>query len=116
MAITYQKLKNDAWLVSVSGRLDQTQTPDLEAELNALLAQGRSRIVIDLRDVNYINSGGLRCLVTAWRKANGKGGNVVLSGLRSRVRDVFSMVGFDKVFDVYPDHRLAAESWQENTS
>lgn len=114
MAVTYQQLKNDAWLVNVSGRLDQTQTPDLEAQLNALLDQGRNRIVIDLADVNYINSGGLRCLVTAWRKANGAGGNVVLSGLRSRVRDVFSMVGFDKVFDVYPDHRKAAESWQEN--
>jgi anti-sigma B factor antagonist len=114
MAISYQELQNKTWLVSVSGRLDQTQTPDLEAQLNALLDQGHDRIVIDLNDVNYINSGGLRCLVTAWRKANRSGGNVVLTGLRSRVYDVFSMVGFDKVFDVYPDHKLAAESWPKN--
>lgn len=114
MAISFQELRNHTWLVSVSGRLDQTQTPDLEAQLNALLDQGHNRIVVDLNDVNYINSGGLRCLVTAWRKANGDGGNVVLTGLRSRVRDVFSMVGFDKVFDVYPDRTMAVQAWREN--
>lgn len=114
MTISYQELKNETWLVSVSGRLDQTQTPDLEAQLNALLEQGNDRIVIDLTGVNYINSGGLRCLVTAWRKAKRSGGNVVLTGLRSRVHDVFTMVGFDKVFDVYPDRTVAAESWSDN--
>lgn len=113
MAILQEELKHNSWLVSVSGRLDQTQTPDLEECLNALLDQGRHRIVVDLANVNYINSGGLRCLVTAWRKANRSGGNVVLTGLRSRVYDVFSMVGFDKVFDVYPDHARAADSWHE---
>lgn len=113
MGISYQELSNNTWLVSVSGRLDQNQTPDLEAQLNALLDQGHNRIVIDLTEVNYINSGGLRCLVTAWRKAKREGGNVVLTGLRSRVNEVFSMVGFDKVFDVYPSRTLALQSWHE---
>lgn len=113
MGITQQKLGHNAWLVSVSGRLDQTQTPDLELQLSSLLEQGHNRIVVDLSDVHYINSGGLRCLVTAWRKAKKEGGNVVLTGLRSRVHEVFSMVGFDKVFDVYPNRALAVQSWRE---
>lgn len=113
MSISQQELRHNTWLVSVSGRLDQNQTPDLEAQLDALLDQGHNRIIIDLTDVNYINSGGLRCLVTAWRKAKKEGGNVVLTGLRSRVNEVFSMVGFDKVFDIYPNRALAAQSWRE---
>ena len=113
MTITYQELSHQTWLVNVSGRLDQTQTPDLEEQLNTLLEEGHNRIVIDLSDVNYINSGGLRCLVTAWRKSRKDGGNVVLTGLKSRVNDVFSMVGFDKVFEVYPSRKLALQSWQE---
>lgn len=114
MSISFEELGHGTWLVSVSGRLDQTQTPDLEAQLNALLEEGRNRIVIDLSEVNYINSGGLRCLVTAWRKAKKHGGNVVLTGLRSRVNEVFTMVGFDKVFDVYPSRAVAMQSWQED--
>ncbi|HZD11789.1 MAG TPA: STAS domain-containing protein [Candidatus Binatia bacterium] len=113
MGISHQELDHNAWLVSVSGRLDQNQTPDLEERLNRLLELGHNRILIDLTEVNYINSGGLRCLVTAWRKARKEGGNVVLTGLRSRVHEVFSMVGFDKVFDVYPSRALALRSWQE---
>lgn len=112
MTIWNQALANDTWLVGVSGRLDQNQTPDLEAEFNTLLEAGHNRIIVDLSEVHYINSGGLRCLVTAWRKARKQGGNVLLTGLRARVQEVFSMVGFDKVFDVYPNRQVALEVWQ----
>lgn len=113
MSIWSQELDNDLWLVGISDRLDQNQTPDLEAALNELLQNGHHRIIVDLSEVNYINSGGLRCLVTAWRKARKQGGNVILTGLRARVHDVFTMVGFDKVFDVYPDRNLALKAWQQ---
>ncbi|MFW5941260.1 MAG: STAS domain-containing protein [Chloroflexota bacterium] len=113
MSIWRQELDNDTWLVGVSDRLDQNQTPELEAELDDLLQNGRHRIIVDLSEVNYINSGGLRCLVTAWRKARKQGGNVVLTGLHARVHDVFTMVGFDKVFDVYPDRNGALKAWQQ---
>jgi anti-sigma B factor antagonist len=113
MSIWDQEEAGDTWLVGVSGRLDQQQTPELEARLEALLADNHHRIVIDLSDVTYINSGGLRCLVTAWRRARRQGGNVYLTGLRARVHDVFTMVGFDKVFEVYPNRTQALQAWQK---
>lgn len=113
MSIWQQELTADVWLVGISGRLDQTQTPDLEEQLDQLLEAGHQRIVVDMSEVTYINSGGLRCLVTAWRKAKKEGGNVVLTGLKERVSEVFSMVGFDKVFDVYPTQAAAEAVWQE---
>ena len=113
MTIWQNQLSGGIHLVGVSGRLDQTQTPDLEQQFDELLAAGHHRIVVDMSDVTYINSGGLRCLVTAWRKAKRQGGNVVLTGLKERVNEVFSMVGFDKVFDVYPTQAAAEAAWQE---
>lgn len=113
MSIERQELDGGVWLIEVSDRLDQTQTPDLEEHLDDLLAMGQNRIVVDMSGVTYINSGGLRCLVTAWRQAKKQGGNVVVTGLRERVNEVFSMVGFDKVFDVYPSRAAAAAAWQE---
>lgn len=111
MTIWQQELSDSIHLVGVSGRLDQTQTPDLEEQFDELLKAGHYRIVVDMSDVTYINSGGLRCLVTAWRRAKKQGGNVVLTGLKERVNEVFSMVGFDKVFDVYPTQAAAEAAW-----
>lgn len=112
MTIWQEQLSGGVHLVGVSGRLDQTQTSDLEEQFEQLLAAGHYRIVVDMSDVTYINSGGLRCLVTAWRRAKKRGGNVVLTGLKERVNEVFSMVGFDKVFDVYPTQAAAEAAWR----
>lgn len=113
MTIRQQPLHDGLWLVSVTGRLDQNATPALEETLNELLGAGHHRLIVDLSEATYINSGGLRCLVAAWRKARQQGGDVFLCGLRARVNEVFSMVGFDKVFSIYPTQREAAAAWQE---
>lgn len=100
MNIRQQQLKNNAWLVAVRGRLDQSQTPELNDALTNLLNAEQYRLVVDLSDVSYINSGGLRCLVSAWRKARTQNGNVILCGLNDRLGEIFAMIGFDKVFQI----------------
>jgi anti-sigma B factor antagonist len=103
MNIWQEAISENVRLVGVNGRLDQTLTPSLEETLLNILNQGYSQLIIDLHGVNYINSGGLRCLVTAWRQAHQKGGDLKLCGLNERVAKIFSMVGFDKVFQIYDD-------------
>jgi len=107
MNIWQQELSQGVRLLGVRGRLDQNLTPQLEASLTKLLDEGHYHLIIDLTEVNYINSGGLRCLVSAWRRARQQNGNVVLSGLNTRLDEIFSMVGFDKVFRIYPDPNAA---------
>ncbi len=107
MSIWDKPLDGDIWLVSVSGRLDQNLTSDLEARLKTLLDEGHLSLVIDLSEVTFVNSGGLRCLVTVWRQARERGGNVVLCNLSPRISQVFNTVGFNKVFDIYPSHEEA---------
>ena len=101
MKIWDEELADNVWLVGVSGRLDQTQSSALEQRLQKLLSEGKSRFIIDLSGVTYVNSGGLRCLVTIWRQARDHGGDVVLCGLSDRLAQVFTIVGFDKVFKIY---------------
>lgn len=103
MSISHTEMEQDVWMVTANGRLDQTQTPQLELTLNDLLEQGRHALVVNLGEVTYINSGGLRCLVSAWRRARQQGGDLVLCGLNARLQEIFTMVGFDKVFQIYPD-------------
>jgi anti-sigma B factor antagonist len=114
MNIWQEKISDDACLVGVNGRLDQNLTPTLEVELLNLLSQGYHHLIVNLNDVNYINSGGLRCLVTAWRQAHQHGGDLRLCGLNERVAKVFAMVGFDKVFQIYKDCAAARQAAQDS--
>ena len=110
MSIWQEQLPNDAWLVGVEGRLDQSQNPQLEENLTGLLNDGHQRLIVDLTGATYINSGGLRSRVSAWRKARQQEGDLVLCGLNPRLQEIFSMVGFDKVFQIYPTCDLAQQA------
>ena len=69
MSISQETLGDDRWLIRIDGRLDHNQSGSLERLFVTLLDQNQVHLVVDLGDVTYINSGGLRCLVSAWRKA-----------------------------------------------
>lgn len=110
MAVWTEELSDGIWLVGVSGRLDQGQTAMLEEEAMAVLDAGVNRLVVDMAEVTYVNSGGLRCLVTLWRKARSQGGDVALCRLNERIGEVVSTVGFDKVFKILPTVRAAEKA------
>ncbi len=82
------------------GRLDALTVPQFEQSLHEHLAQN-ARLIVDLADVVYISSSGLRALLTARRLAQSRGGDIKLCRLSSRVQAVFEMVGFTRVFDIY---------------
>jgi anti-sigma B factor antagonist len=107
--IWQEQVTTDIWLVGINGRLDHSLIPQLDDILSQALDNGRYRILIDFTNVSYINSGGLRCLVSAWRRARTQKGDVVLFGLNDHVLKVFTMAGFDNVFHIYPS-RLEAQT------
>lgn len=113
MSVWQEKLNASAWLIGVNGRLDQALNPKLEETLNELLDNGQYHLVVDLTHTTYINSGGLRCLVSAWRRAKANQGSLALCGLNDRLQEIFAMVGFDKVFEI---HKGCAEARRQATA
>jgi anti-sigma B factor antagonist len=103
MRIWDEPVAGESWLVGVSGRLDHSQDQLLEETLQRLLDEGHYRLIVDLSRVTYVNSGGLRSLVTIWRQARQQGGDIALCGLNEHIAKVFSVVGFDKIFQIYPN-------------
>ena len=72
------------------------------------LAAGHIRLVIDLANVTYISSSGLRALLRARRQAQAGGGDVALCDMSARVTEVFDMIGFNNLFRIYPHATDAA--------
>lgn len=107
-----KRLGDGAAVVSPNGRLDSNSSPDLERLLNMLLEEGQHWLFIDMNDVTYIASSGLKILVSTWRRAQDQNGDVLLSGLQPRITEIFEMVGFDMLFRIFPtlEAALAARS------
>lgn len=99
---THAREKN-YWQLDLAGRLDSKNSTTLEEILHeALIDQGHYRLIINLDGVDYISSSGLKALVTAWRLARDNGGDVLLTNLQARIQEIFDMIGFDMMFNIYP--------------
>jgi serine/threonine-protein kinase RsbW len=105
-----QQLSRSVWLVKLEGRLDSTEAGPLESALMGQLSDGHDTLLLDMQDVAYISSSGLKVLLGAWRRAQTEGGTVALFGLQPRVKEVFEMSGFDQVFDLYGELAAAQEA------
>ncbi len=103
ISIERQTLEKDYLLLKLSGQIDSHTSSYLEAALEAELNQKDNfRLVISFANVNYISSSGLKVLVSAWRKAREQDGDVLITNLQPRIREVFEMIGFDMMFNIYP--------------
>jgi anti-sigma B factor antagonist len=109
--IWQQQQQDDIWLIGVKGRLDHETTPRLQSLLFDMLDKGHHRLVVDLSETTYINSGGLRVLLSGWRRARQQQGDVHLCGLNERLTEIFEMAGFDRVFQIYPTRAEAQDAF-----
>jgi anti-anti-sigma factor len=94
-------------IVAPQGRVDAVAAPDLETKLEALLEQGDVRIVVDMAQVSYISSSGLKVLLATLRQARQQQGQLILCDLQPRVAAIFEMAGFDQVFSIEQDLEAA---------
>jgi anti-anti-sigma factor len=92
-------------IIKVNGRVDHQTAPDLEKALRTTIAEGRHNIVVDLTDVPYISSAGLKALQATAKAARGGivGGDVRLVGLKPNIKEIFDTIGFTQLFKIYDD-------------
>lgn len=96
----------DVVVVSPKDRLDHANSEAFFHELELHLANCRSggvRVVIDLSDLRYVSSAGLRSFMLAAKRAKAQDGEVVIAGMQSVVREIFEISRFTLLFRVFPD-------------
>jgi anti-sigma B factor antagonist len=90
-------------IIAPSGRIDTVSSPEFDRHLSSVIDRGDTRLVIDLTGLEYISSTGLSAFLTAAKKIRAAGGRMALSGLNNRIRLVFEMSGFLRLFPVFPN-------------
>ena len=84
----------------------------LRTTIRALLNDQRTNILLNLAEVNYIDSSGIGELVSAFTAVKSKGGEMKLLHLTKKVHDLLQITKLFTVFDVYSDESTALRSFQ----
>ena len=99
-------------IVDLSGKITLGEGGmTLREEVRKLLAEGKKKIVLNLAEVNYIDSSGLGELVSAYTAVKNAGGELKLLNLTSKVRDLLVITKLVTVFDVKDDEATAVSSF-----
>jgi anti-sigma B factor antagonist len=92
--------------IEMTGRLDLIGAEVVENYFREFLGKvsvpGDLLLVVDFHKVDYISSGGLRALVTLFKKVNESGGKMALASMNIAVEEVFQFAGLDTVFQIFP--------------
>ena len=88
-------------VIYLSGHLESQSSRYFFDCVTDLIEAGNTKIVIDFADLGYISSIGLGGLIRARSKAAKAGGTICLAGIENHLLDLFQMVKFDQVFNLY---------------
>ncbi len=108
VAMTKRIKPTDPRVVTFAGRIDAATAPILERSVRKAIAEGSHHIIVDLHDVTFLSSSGLRALLLLARELRRKGGDLVLCSLQPQVAEVFRLTGFDQIFRLHHTREEAA--------
>lgn len=105
-----KKKEKDALVISLRGRLDAVTSPVLEKNLGEFMDGGERFLVLDLTDLDYTSSAGLRTILAATKRLREKQGRLLLASLKNVVREVFEISGFSSIIPIYESVDAAVSS------
>jgi anti-sigma B factor antagonist len=111
MEIAEREFKRCA-VIEVSGRIDSATAPDLAEVLHELTEEGQYNLVLDMGDVDFISSAGLRVLIDTQKTAKRLNrGKLVLADVPEPIYEAFDLAGFVPLFDFYDEQVEAVGSF-----
>jgi len=96
------EVKAEETIVHGSGRITSATSDLLQRTIRGLIP-GTKRIVLDLAEVNYIDSSGLAALIEGMQNVQEYDGKFALTGLQEPVRTIFEIARLDQVFRIFSD-------------
>jgi anti-sigma B factor antagonist len=104
------ELNGNITVVTISGRVDSVTAATMEAELAKIVHENK-RMVLDLKDVTYMSSAGVRAIVEILRTAQKSGGGIKLACISDSVAEVLQTVGMMELLRSYPSVDEAVASF-----
>jgi len=95
-------------VVTLAGDIDLASAPELRSRLADATQDTPARVVLELSELDFIDSTGLGVLVGTLRRVRATGGDIRIAGARAGIERVFSVTGLDRVFGLFESVEAAA--------
>jgi anti-sigma B factor antagonist len=96
----FQENNNGIEIISVKGSLDSNTSSELENLVSMTLEKGQRKLILNLEDLEYISSAGIRVMLKTAKDLKRMDGNIVLCALQDYVREVFDIAGLDGYLNI----------------
>ena len=110
LEINTEETETGVPVLRVRGEIDLHTCPQLRSMLLDLLGAGKSRLVLDLAEVPYLDSAALGVLVDAVRRAREMGGGLYLVRMTPFVKRAFEITRLVKIFQVHDTEEAALQA------
>ena len=91
-------------------RLDAHNSDELKVEMNRLFESGMKDLLVDLKEVRFIDSSGLGVLVSGFKNAATHQGSIKLCSLQTQVKSMFELTRLHRVFEIFASTSDALEN------
>lgn len=102
--------------LSLKGRLDIASSASLKDDILRHVGRGQNRIILNLAQVDFINSSGLGTLVSILKEVRLAKGRLVLSNLASYVQEIFEITQLSNIFDIFASEADAQDVFLQPTA
>ena len=100
MDITSQRT-DGALIVSAEGRVDGANARKFQKAVENVISDGDGAVVLDMESLSYISSAGLRSILLIAKGLQKRSSKFAVCSLQDPIREVFRIVGFDKIVSIY---------------
>ncbi|MGB2630472.1 MAG: STAS domain-containing protein [Candidatus Omnitrophota bacterium] len=95
----------------IVGDIDVNTSPEVKKCFDALVKEKKDKIVVNLKEVSYVDSSGLATLVEIFKNLRAYGGKMKLTNLTSKVMGLFEITKLSKLFDILQEEDDAVKSF-----
>ncbi len=110
MEIT-QRAANGVQIFTLQGRIDSAGAAKMDQMLQQAASNRQYKMILDMSQVTYVNSAGLRSLADILTRNRAQEGDLRLVALHPKVERVFKIIGFDKFFNMYASVEAAMQGF-----
>ncbi len=106
-----KRFEGDVAILSLVGRLDLTNASTLKETSKDVLANEAKKMILNMGEVDFINSSGLGALVSILKEVRSSRGSMKLTNLAPYVKEIFDITQLSNIFDIFPDEKQALASF-----
>ena len=96
------RTEGDRTVVAVGGEIDVYTAPKLREQLIDLVSAGKYHLIVDMENVDFLDSTGLGVLVGGLKRVRAHDGSLELVCTQERILKIFRITGLTKVFPIHP--------------